>query len=574
MTTLLKLHGDAIVEIIPVPDDIHLILVVTQRGLLYIYDAQFDHYYKMGDLTDSVSDMATDWREDYEAETVDVDPYKSEPDPDDSMDEMFGSSINARAGYQRGLNDDYDERGILSAAFDPRDGDHPRALFITRTMDMAEYAGTGYYRPDTTYDPRYDHYLVVESYPLKYGPVRTRGGERSQEPPLLIEDMMSIDVDEDPLQWMAIPHASRIHNGMRILFDPVPTALDATKAVLFVAVGDEGIRRGDPILSNMKAQDYRKLHGKILRIDVSVFMNDMRDPDNPRNMEPNPPLDGYLYHYQIPEDNPYAKELDLDHMRRQHRRLGREAKTIQERKRVAELWEYMYSIRPEIWAAGIRNVSGMDIHPLTYEQIIARRKGKRSTSPSTKPGSPLETILVVGHVGHHDQEGVFVLLGGENLGWPYRENGMHQSYKLWKSDIKKLTNGRVKTLNPALAYSHTKLDKFGSAIIGGVVFDRDGYICGDFGRGDALESSSKKKKPHKGQLMITRLTEYDFRNNLSVGQSNVTTIHLDDYVKCIGRNWDGTEVYVGIAELPGPLGFTSLVRVEDVTNLAALTCEE
>jgi glucose/arabinose dehydrogenase len=113
---------------------------------------------------------------------------------------------------------------------------------------------------------------------------------------------------------------------------------------LVFAIGDGGTTQGDP---QNRAQNPDSLHGKFLRIDVN---SDAYPSDTARN-------------YAIPATNPYKDSA---------------------------------SVRPEIWARGLRNPWKWSFHPVTGD-------------------------IWVGDVGQDNWEEISRVPKGANLGWRQRE---------------------------------------------------------------------------------------------------------------------------------------------------------
>jgi glucose/arabinose dehydrogenase len=154
--------------------------------------------------------------------------------------------------------------------------------------------------------------------------------------------------------------------------------------------------------------------------------------------------------------------------------------------------------------------------------------------------NPAESRLFVTDVGQAMMEEVSLVEAGGNYGWPVREGTTCFNSQNWSQPLETCsTNGLSE---PVLVYAH---ERDLSAVIGGMVYQgsavpelRDGYIFGDWGRGD-------------GHLFIARPPA------VGAGLWNFTEIQLessDDQPKIgqllgIGQDSDG-ELYI-LTKAPG-----------------------
>ena len=329
--THVKVENGAFVSIVGFPFSNDMIFFIRQTGVVVGYVPSLNFSYTFMDISHELNRSL----------------------PRDGRDTDLGKS---------GLRRTYEERGILSLAFEPTQ--KARRVFFTFTLG----AKRGVLHQNTA---DIDHLLVLASTGYRWMTVKPHPARDTTVRVPIVSRRMSIHTIP---HWLEVPHPSRIHIGGHILFDPS----SITRPVLFMATGDGG-RWGDESYA-INAQDYtQSLLGAILRLDVGASTkNAIRD--NRRG----------VVAYGIPETNPYAKGED-----------GR---------------------RPEIWAKGLRNCSGFTVHPSVYRKL-ERLNDMKDVDEDSYVILERSVQLTVAHVGGKEAEAIQTVSAGENLGWPIFEAG-------------------------------------------------------------------------------------------------------------------------------------------------------
>lgn len=326
--TSVKVTKDAIVSIVGYPFDDDLVFFLRQSGVVVGYVPSLDFAYDFMDISDQLNkDLPRDGRVD-----------------------------SKKVGLRKG----YEERGLLSMAFEPVH--KSRRVFFTFTTG-ADHGLIHQNRTDI------DHLLVLASTSFKWVEMTPSNTDMPIRVPVAIEKSLH----QIP-HWLELPHPSRIHIGGHILFDP--TSL--LRPVLFMATGDGGRWEDESYAVN--AQDHiHSLLGAILRLDVGSSTKQAIKATQKG-----------VVAYGIPKTNPYAK--------------GQKG------------------YRPEIWVKGLRNCSGFTIHPSVYNELetLNRRADVRAEDYTDLER---HVQLTIAHVGGREVEAIQTASAGQNLGWPIFEGG-------------------------------------------------------------------------------------------------------------------------------------------------------
>ena len=167
---------------------------------------------------------------------------------------------------------------------------------------------------------------------------------------------------------------------------------------------------------------------------------------------------------------------------------------------------------PEIFAYGFRN-------PYRFSFDVSR---------------PWEPRLFVADVGQAEMEEVDLVEAGGNYGWPVREGTTCFNSQNWSQPLQTCSMNGLS--EPILAYAH---EGDLSAIIGGMVYQgnaipelRDGYVFGDWGRGDGHLFLARPPSIGTGLWKITEIQlegskgQAKFGQLLGIGQDGEGELYL------------------------------------------------
>jgi len=167
---------------------------------------------------------------------------------------------------------------------------------------------------------------------------------------------------------------------------------------------------------------------------------------------------------------------------------------------------------PEIFAYGFRN-------PYRFSFDVSR---------------PAEPRLFVADVGQAEMEEVDLVEAGGNYGWPVREGTTCFNSQNWSQPLQTCSMNGLS--EPILAYAH---EGDLSAIIGGMVYQgnaipelRDGYVFGDWGRGDGHLFLARPPSIGTGLWKITEIQlegskgQAKFGQLLGIGQDGERELYL------------------------------------------------
>jgi glucose/arabinose dehydrogenase len=167
---------------------------------------------------------------------------------------------------------------------------------------------------------------------------------------------------------------------------------------------------------------------------------------------------------------------------------------------------------PEIFAYGFRN-------PYRFSFDVSR------------PGEPR---LFVADVGQAEMEEVDLVEAGGNYGWPVREGTTCFNSQNWSQPLQTCSMNGLS--EPILAYAH---EGDLSAIIGGMVYQGnaipelwDGYVFGDWGRGDGHLFLARPPSIGTGLWKITEIQlegskgQAKFGQLLGIGQDGEGELYL------------------------------------------------